>query len=294
MEMGSQEKNTSREKEGQCATNWWPHDIFGHNQEGNDEAYKLFGEKNVFSNPKPSKLIKHLCMIANCQENDIVLDFFCGASTTADAVITFNIELIYDCKFIMVQLAEQLSPTDKDQRVGYNFCKSIQKPTNIAEIGKERIRRVIKKIKKEQDGRLDLDGTIAKQDLGFKVFKLQQSNFKIWRSRIENEEQLVKQLQQHLEPLDEHAKIENVLFELLIKSGNPLTSKIIKKNGYFLVNDDELVLILEKINEKIIKTVITTKPEKVITLDRLFNNNDQLKTNAALQMKDAEIDFRVV
>ena len=105
---------------------------------------------------------------------------------------------------------------------------------------------------------------------------------------------LIKQLQKHLEPLDEHAKTENVLYELLLKSGNPLTSKIIRGNGFFLVNDDELTLILEKINEKIIKNVITIKPKKVITLDRLFNNNDQLKTNTALQMKDAEIDFRVV
>ncbi len=52
--------------------------------------------------------------------------------------------------------------------------------------------------------------------------------------------------------------------------------------------------MLEKINEKLIKTVIAQKPKKVITLDRLFKNNDQLKTNTALQMKDAEIDFRVV
>jgi len=163
----------------------------------------------------------------------------------------------------------------------------------IAEIGKERIRRAINKIREEKEGKLDLDGNAGKQDLGFKVFKLQNSNFKIWRTKIENEEQLVKQLQQHLEPLDEHAKTENVLYELLLKSGVPLTAKIEQKDGFYLVNDNELALILEKVDKKIIKTVIDTKPQKVITLDRLFNNNDQLKTNTALQMKDAGIEFKV-
>ena len=279
-----------RAEEGQCATNWWQHDVFGHNQEGNDEIYKLFGKKNVFSNPKPSKLIKHLVMIANCNESDIILDFFAGASTTASAVLQSSLGR----NFILVQLPEILNPKDKDQKDGYEFCKDVNKPTNIAEIGKERIRRVIKKINEEQGGKLDLDGNADKQDLGFKVFKLQDSNFKIWRTKIENEDQLVEQLQHHLEPLDENAETENVLYELLLKSGIPLTAKIEKKSGFDLVNDNEIALILEKVNNKIIKAVIDAKPQKVITIDRLFNNNDQLKTNTALQMKNAGIEFKVV
>ena len=104
----------------------------------------------------------------------------------------------------------------------------------------------------------------------------------------------MEQLQQHLEPLDENAKTEDVLYELLLKSGVPLTAKIEQKDGFYLVNHTEIVLIIEKVNKKIIKTVIDVKPQKVITLDRLFNNNDQLKTNTALQMKDAGIEFKVV
>ena len=101
-------------------------------------------------------------------------------------------------------------------------------------------------------------------------------------------------MQRHLEPLDEHAKVEDVLYELLIKSGISLTAKIENKSGFYLVNDSEIGLILEKVDQKIIKKVIDAKPEKVITIDRLFNNNDQLKTNTALQMKDAGIEFKVV
>lgn len=239
----------------------------------------------IFNNPKPIRFINNLFSFT-LKNNEIILDFFPGSCTTAQVVLDLNKEKDGgNRKFICIQLPEKCDEKSEAFKAGYK---------TIADIGKERIRRVIKKTRKDQDGRLDMDGTIGKQDLGFKVFKLQQSNFKIWRSRIENEEQLVKQLQKHLEPLDEHAKTENVLYELLLKSGIMLTADVVKKDGYFLVNDNELALVLEKINEKIIKTVLGQKPKKVITLDRLFKDNDQLKTNTALQMKDAEIDLRVV
>ncbi len=73
-----------------------------------------------------------------------------------------------------------------------------------------------------------------------------------------------------------------------------ITAKIKKKDDVYLVNESEIALLLNKVNEKIIKLVINQNPKKVITLDRLFNNNDQLKTNTALQMKDAGIEFKVV
>ena len=214
---------------------------------------------------------------------DIILDFFAGSATTAHAVLDLNKKDNCSRKFIMVQLPEECDEKSEAFKAGYK---------TIAEIGEERIRRVIKKIKEEQDGKFDFgDG---KQDLGFKVFKLQKSNFKSWRSKLKTEAELVEQLQQHLEPLDEHAKTEDVLYELLLKSGIPLAAKIEDKAGYCLANDNEIALMLEKVDESIIKKVIAENPNKVITLDRLFNNNDQLKTNTALQMKDAEVEFKVV
>ena len=126
------------------------------------------------------------------------------------------------------------------------------------------------------------------------MFKLQESNFKIWQTKIDTEEQLVEQLQQHLEPLDENADLEDVLYELLLKSGVQLTAKIEKQDGFYLVNDSEIALVLEEVSETIIKAAIEIKPRKLITIDRLFNHNDQLKTNTILQMKDADIEFKVV
>lgn len=94
--------------------------------------------------------------------------------------------------------------------------------------------------------------------------------------------------------MNEHTENEDVLYELLLKSGVPLAAKIEEKSGYILVNDNEIALMLEKADDEIIKKVIAEKPGKVIILDRLFKKNDQLKTNTVLQMKDAGTEFKVV
>ena len=244
----------------------------------------LFNDGKVFDHPKPVELIQRMIQLISLDSSDIVLDFFAGSCTTAHAVLALNKEDSGNRKFICVQLPEKCDENTEAFKAGYK---------TIAEIGKERIRRVIKKIKEEQDGKLDLDGN-GDRDLGFKVFKLKESNFKIWRSNIETEEELVAQMQRHIEPLDERAKTEDVLYELLIKSGVPLTAKIKEQNGYILVNDSEIALMLEKVDDKTISSIIAAKPQKVFTLDRLFKNNDKLKTNTALQMKDAGIEFKAI
>ena len=259
-----------------------------------DTGYTLNGTRevreiingNYFPFPKPVSLLSILINQGTSEEQkDIVLDFFSGSGTTAHAVLDLNKEDGGNRKFIMIQLPEKCDEKSEAFKAGYK---------TIAEIGKERIRRVIEKIKADKQSKLDIDGATGKQDLGFKVFKLQQSNFKIWRSDVKTEEELVTQLTLHTDPVDENAKIENILYELLLKSGVPLTARIEEKGGYYLVNDGEIALMLEKANESIIKKVIAENPNKVITLDRLFNNNDQLKTNTALQMKDAGIEFKAV
>jgi adenine-specific DNA-methyltransferase len=260
---------------------WLDSKVVGFTTNGTREVTSLMEEK-LFDFPKPIALLKVFIQQAS-KENDIILDFFAGSATIAHSVLDLNKEDGGNRKFICVQLPEKCDEKSEALKAGYK---------TIADIGKERIRRVIKKIKDEQKGKLEFGG--EKQDLGFKVFKLRESNFKIWRTKIESEEQLLNQLQRHLEPLDENAKVEDVLYELLIKSGVSLTAKIEDKSGFCLVNDTEIALILEKIDKKIISKVIDVKPQKVITIDRLFNKNDQLKTNTALQMKDAGIEFKAI
>ena len=269
-------------KEGITYTTLW--DFVPFNTQGSKEMTELLGNLAIFDNPKPAGLLKELCKLG-MNVNDIVLDFFSGSGTIAHAVLDLNKEDGLDRKFIAVQLPEKCDENSEAVKAGYE---------TIAEIGKARIRRVIEKIKADKQTKLNVDGANGKQDLGFKVFKLQQSNFKIWRSDVKTEEELVAQLTLHTDPVDENATIENILYELLLKSGVPLTARIEERGGYYLVNNDEIALILKKIDESIIEAAISEQPQKVITLDRLFENNDQLKTNTALQMKDAEIDFRVV
>ena len=85
-----------------------------------------------------------------------------------------------------------------------------------------------------------------------------------------------------------------MLFELILKAGYLLTDKIVAKEKYYSINEGELIIALEEMNQKLIDTIISAKPQKVITLDNLFVGNDQLKTNTVLQMKDAEIDFKTI
>ena len=282
-------------------------DGWGTNEDGNIEITELLGHKGIYDYSKPSKLIKKF--IASVRdENCIILDFFSGSSTTAHAVLDLNKKVSGNRKFIMVQLHEKTDEKSEAHKAGFD---------TIAEIGKERIRRVIKKIEHEQKEKLNFEEN--KQDLGFKVFKLQESNFKIWRGdKFKTNEELEKQLHAFVNPVKEESTEENMLYELLLKSGIDINCKIEKiplslvaperrKGGrgvdsdlsgdgvcYYLINENELVIALSKINEEIVKAIINTKPQKVITLDKLFEGSDQLKTNTTLQMKDAGIEFKVV
>ncbi|MBU0474133.1 MAG: site-specific DNA-methyltransferase [Bacteroidetes bacterium] len=253
--------------------------------QGTRELRELMGSETL-KFPKPSELVKITIEQGSSDiKNDIILDFFSGSATTAHSVLELNKEDGGNRKFILVQLPEKTDENSEAYKAGYK---------TIADIGKERIRRVIKKIKDENESKLDLDGKANKQDLGFKAFKLQESNFKIWQTKIETKEELEKQIQEHLEPLEETKEREDVLFELLLKSGVELTAKIIKDKEAYIVNDNDIVLLLDKVSKEIVEKVIELNPKKVITIDRLFKNNDQLKTNTALQMKDAGIEFKVV
>jgi hypothetical protein len=165
--------------------------------------------------------------------------------------------------------------------------------STIAEIGKERIRKVIQR--DNADNPLFAE---QNQDLGFKVFKLKQSNFKLWRGDgITDGEQLEAQMALLADPVREDAQEENLLTELLLKSGFELTTPVEKKTvgdaHYWLAKDEEgnaLAVALQAIDETLLADMIAQGPQQVICLDRLFAS-DQTKTNIQLQCKDAGIVF---
>lgn len=254
----------------------------GSTQSATLDFLKIF-EHNYFNYTKPIELIKRLVKLS-IESNDIIIDFFAGSGTTGQAVLELNKEDSGKRKFILVQLPEQSSLDSEAYRAGFK---------TIAEITKERIRRVIKKIEKEKSEKPDMfdDGS---QDLGFKVFKLTPSNFKIWRSNEINEENLIQQLEAFTNPVHKDSPEKNMLYELILKAGYQLTDKIEDNGSFYSIANNQLIIVLKKLDEKIITSIIKAKPKKVITLDNLFTGNDQLKTNTVLQMKDAEIDFKTI
>ena len=248
-------------------------------------------DRDVFKNPKSHFILSRLVEFCS-DKNDIILDFFAGSSSTAHAVLSLNNEIKSSRKFIMVQMPELVLENDKDSIQCYNFLKSNKLPATLAEVSKERIRRVISKIKEEESGKLGFED--KKLDLGFKVLKLADSSFKQWRTDIKTEDDLKNQMKLFTDPTREGSTPLDMVYELILKSGKDINSSIVHKNNVYYINDTELAILIEKVDGKTIDALVEKHPDKVIILDKLFKGNDSLKTNTALQMKDAGIEFKTI
>lgn len=230
------------------------------------------GLSAYFDFPKPKELIKQALTIGT-NKDDIVLDFFSGSATTAHAVMEINADDGGNRKFIMIQLPELTDEESEAYRDGYE---------NICEISKERIRRAGKKIVEEK-GKTNLD-------IGFKVFKLDSSNLKTWDPDTENLEQDLFDLQDNIK--DGRSK-EDLLYEILLKVGIPLTTPIeeVKLNDKVIYNvgfGGVLLCLEDEIDLDTVQEMIKLKPEdfntKVIFKETGFLN-DSVKTNAIQTLK---------
>ena len=150
---GSEGKNRPRlkkflsESEGQRPWTWWDNKFASYNQASNKELMKLFDGKLVFDNPKPTKLLKRMISLTTkANEKDIILDFFSGSCSTADAVMQLNQEENGNRRFICIQLPQDLKETGNDFKANNVALSAGFK--NICEIGKERIRRAGKQLLK--------------------------------------------------------------------------------------------------------------------------------------------------
>lgn len=269
------------------------------NEAGTLETKKLLGKK-IFDTPKPTGLIISLLEQA-VEKDEIILDFFAGSATTAHAVLELNKEDSGTRKFICVQIPEQTDEKSEAYKAGYK---------TIADISKERIRRVIAKINKEEieniayaSGKLFEEKKENRNDLGFKVYKLQKSNLKIWDTTLEKEpEEIQQRLFEHIQHISPEAQQEAILYELLLKSGFELTTPIealtLAGKTVFSIADGQLLICLEKeITHDCIKAMAEKEPSRVICLDEAFTgtNADALKTNAVQIMKSkGVVNFRTV
>ena len=169
-----------------------------------------------FDTPKPPLLVRRLLQIATSSDScDIVLDFFAGSGTTAQAVLDLNHEDGGCRRFILVQLQEPTGNPDY---------------ATIADIGKERIRRVITKLKADADGKLDLKDRDTPEDRGFKVFKLAKPNIEQWVPESDRDpENYEKKLSLFDDPLVSGWMPENVLWEIALREGLGLNTTFEKK-----------------------------------------------------------------
>jgi adenine-specific DNA-methyltransferase len=241
------------------------------------EVEELVG-KGVFSFPKNKEVVSDLIKLVT-NNDDIVLDFFAGSGTTAHSVIMANNSDGASRKFILAQLPEGIEKDSAAEKSGFK---------TIAEISRKRIKQVI-------------HGQIAEnikgEKLGFKALKLTDSNFKLWRGKEVNEENLEAQLQLFTHPLADDATPQGVLYELMLKAGIPLTATVLsmqKGGAWFLIAQGELAIALETATPEMIAAILEAKPHRVLMLDECFKNNDQLKTNTVLQMKDAGVEFKTI
>lgn len=272
----------SEVKDGVVPLTLWRYNEVGHNQDAAKEIKNLFEGKSFFDTPKPVSLIKRMLHLGS-GDNDIILDFFAGSCSTAHAVLEINKEDKGRRKFIMVQLPEMLKEESEAVKSGYK---------NLAEISKDRIRKAIIRVENENKAQ-------DEQDLGFKVFKLDKSNFKIWDGNIE-EETIETQLQMGIDHVDPNSSAEDILYEILLKSGFGLDVPIAElqlagKTVYSIAEDALLICLDKDLNKEAIKAIAKKEPARVVCLDEGFKGNDQLKTNAVQMMRSYNVeDFKTV
>ena len=236
----------------------------GHSQEGAQEVIKLFGNKGVFDGPKPVRLLQRLITLANLEDDSIILDFFSGSATTAHALMKTNAEKDMHCKFILVQLPEEVSDTKKGQ--GYK---------TICEIGKERIRRAGSKIKEESPL------TTQNLDTGFRVLKLDSTNMEdIYYSPGDINQANLFSLVDNVKP---DRTSEDLLFQVMLELGATLDSKIeyqtIDGKTVWNVSDGYIVACFDKdVTDDVVKVIAKMQPQYAVLRDTSMAN-DSTATN---------------
>lgn len=241
-------------------------------RKGTAELEEIFGEK-IFSFPKPVELIK-LFLTSGCNKECIVLDFFSGSATTAQAIFELNALDIGKRKFVLIQLPELIENA---------------KFKNICDIGEERIRRAAKKIKEE---------TNANIDYGFRVYKVDSSNMKdiyYMPSDLSQE-----QLELFESNIKEDRTSEDLLTQVLLDLGLTLDLKIEEKeimnNKVYFVDDNALIACFDNsIDINIVDEICKYNPLKVVFKDSSFKyDNDKINLEEKFKKLSPETEISIL
>ena len=242
----------------------WSEEKYSNVAYGTNQLKNLFANNTIpFDFSKSIHTVKDLISLNNeitgSSQEDIILDFFSGSATTAHAVIKLNAEDGGKRKFIMVQLPEACKEDSEAYKAGYK---------NICEIGKERIRRAAKKIKE--------DNPEANFDGGFRVLKLDSSNMKDVYYTPEEYTNVSFNIDDLIDNVKQDRTDEDLLFQVLLDLGIPLSAKIKQEGNVFYVNDNELVACFaEKLPESVVRKIADCKPFRAVFRDSGFENSPQ-------------------
>lgn len=243
-------------------------------------------DSSWFDYPKPVNIIKMLVEMAT-NEDSLILDFFAGSGTTAHAVLQKNAEDGGRRKFIVVQLPEPLTEESEARKAGLS---------NIADISQKRISAVIDVLTSNKDNLFDADNPV---DLGFRAFKLSDTNFTKWRVTSDVEPTT---LERHILDLRnssaDMASPDELLVEILLKQGYSLTEQI----GNAVVDGLNLKtvgsnLVMAYLEESIkptlgqLRQVLELNPARFVILEDAFQADDELKTNLVQECKSRGVEL---
>lgn len=262
---------SSLDNKGIVATTIIPHEIGGHNHEAEEGVKSLFGGVNAFTSPKPVRLIDLLIRLGNVGPEDLVVDFFSGSATTAQAVMQRNALDSGGRSYILVQLPEMCELDSTAGKAGYK---------TICDIGEERIRRAGAKIRaevEETNKQLKLgEEPKAVPDVGFRVLRIDSSNMEdTYRTPGETD-------QMDLLSLADNVKLdrtpEDLLFEVLPKFRIPYSARIEKRSlggrECFLVDGNRLVACFDtEVGTDTIEQMAKLEPDYAVMRDASMRND---------------------
>lgn len=267
-------KNYLSEARDLTPMNFWCRKYAGDTDGGTKDLEAVIPGK-VFEHPKPVKLVRYMLEHACTGTGEIVLDFFAGSFVTAQAVIEKNTEDGCGRNYILVQLPEPVPVESNARKEGYS---------TISEIGIARIHKV--SMQESQKMLASLPQAGRESDLGFRVFRLAQSNFKKWNLSGEDitVDEVLNQLDLHTEILRDNHEPGAVIFETILEAGLPLSTKVseIEVAGKTIVSvaDQRILICLEKnLTTELVERLADMNPQQVVFLDESFSENDQLKAN---------------
>jgi adenine-specific DNA-methyltransferase len=247
-------------KQGTACQTIWKYSDVGHSQDAKKEVNDLFPEGAVFDTPKPTRLIKRILQVAT-DKDAIVLDFFSGSATTADAVMQINAEDGGNRKFVLVQLPEVCDEKSEPAKAGFR---------TIADVSKERIRRAGKKVA--------ADLASANVDVGFRTLKIDTSNMvDVYYAPDALEKPNLDMFVDNIRP---DRTPEDLLFQVMLDWGVdlalPIAKQAIQGKDVFLVDGNALAACFDGhggVDEDFVKELAKVQPLRVVFRDAGFKDS---------------------